>query len=327
MCTSVSLKSRDDLHLLARTMDFSYDLSPEMTIIQRDYPLKFGLLDQPLTNHFAFLGLSKNIGDHIMADGLNEYGLAAAVLYFEGYAHYNDRKEGALNLMSHEIVNWILASYTSIEEVVEAFGRINITNDANPMLGIASPLHWVFTDATGRSIIVEPLKDGLKIHENKLGVMANSPDYDWHKTNIRNYIGVNPKQVEPVELFEETFKPFGQGSGTFGLPGDYSPPSRFIRTLFAKLTRVPNYGEEDLVNSAYHILSGVDIMKGSVVTQRNSLDYTQYTTCMMTNTRTYYFKMYNNSQIVRVNLNDFTLDGQDALSHPVPTQQVFGSIK
>lgn len=59
------------------------------------------------------------------------------------------------------------------------------------------PFHWVVLDKSGNSIIVEPLIEGIKIYDNLLGVMSNSPDYNWHLTNVRNYIGLNNHYKEP----------------------------------------------------------------------------------------------------------------------------------
>lgn len=90
MCTHIVLSSKDKKYLAARTMDFSFDLEPSMVLYQRDLKLDFVFLkDQPKT-HFAFMGLSKNVGTYICADGINEHGLSVAELYFVGYAHYAD---------------------------------------------------------------------------------------------------------------------------------------------------------------------------------------------------------------------------------------------
>jgi choloylglycine hydrolase len=60
--------------------------------------------------------------------------------------------------------------------------------------------------------------------------MTNSPNYDWHLLNLRNYSNLTPwgapatRNIDGVSL-----APFGSGSGMLGLPGDFTPPSRFIR--------------------------------------------------------------------------------------------------
>ena len=93
----------------------------------------------------------------------------------------------------------------------------------------AQPFHYVVYDAAGASIAIEPIGGKLKIYDNPLGVMTNSPTFDWHMTNLRNYIALNPRNVPPLKIDGMTFRQFGEGSGMLGLPGDTTPPSRFVR--------------------------------------------------------------------------------------------------
>jgi choloylglycine hydrolase len=57
---------------------------------------------------------------------------------------------------------------------------------------------------------------------------------------------------------------FGSGSGLHGMPGDFTPPSRFVRAAIYSQSAAPNATAEDAVLSAFHILNQFDIPKGSV---------------------------------------------------------------
>ena len=59
-----------------------------------------------------------------------------------------------------------------------------------------------------------------------------------------------------------TLTAFGQGSGTIGLPGDYTPPSRFIRAAYLKEHLEPAAHETDGVTAAFHVLSNVNHREG-----------------------------------------------------------------
>lgn len=306
MCTSIVLKSSSETYLLARTMDFSFELDPKMVIYPRNYPLQFHHEPMSLKQHYAFMGLSKNVGFYTLADGVNEHGFSIAALYFEDYAHYKKEGKPGLSIAPVEVVMWMLAQCRNTKEAIEFFKSHSIVDTKVDFLGVTPPLHWVLQDSKGHSVIVEKMADGLHIHDNTLGVLTNSPDYNWHKTNVRNYIGLHPEQVSPRTLYGEEFKAFGQGSGTFGLPGDLTPPSRFIRTLYNKLSSAPS---SDLLIQAAHILNNVDIPKGSVVTQRNTIDYTQYTSYIQNNDLIYSYRLYDDLNTHSFNLNDFELDG------------------
>ena len=93
---------------------------------------------------------------------------------------------------------------------------------------------------------------------------------------------------------------FGQGAGTLGLPGDYTPPSRFIRAAFQKTyTDIP-IDRHQAVITCFRIMETVSIPKGVVITANQTSDYTQYTMFINLATREYYFKTYWNNQITRV---------------------------
>lgn len=157
--------------------------------------------------------------------------------------------------------------------------------------------------------------------------MANSPDLDWHLTNVRNYIGLTQHHVEPLTINGLTFKQFGQGSGPFGIPGDSTPPARFLRALFNKLTVKAVEGEDHLVVATNAVLNSVKIAKGVVITQRNTLDYTQYTSFMVSSSLTYYFSLYNNPEIIKVEMKDYDLNQTDIICLELENKPFFSKIK
>lgn len=313
MCTSITLKSKDNNYLLARTMDFSFDLDPVMTLFPRNFKLDFK--EATLNSHYAFFGLAKDVGSYYLADGLNEYGLSVAALYFEGYAKYKDSSDdNTVGIASYELVMWLLAKCQSVDEVISEFNNITVVNELMGFLGVVPPLHWIVSDKEGNSLVIEIVNEEVIFYHNSIGVLTNSPDYNWHLTNLRSYIGLDPNQVSSRTIYGVEFKPFGQGSGTFGLPGDFTPPSRFVRTLYSKLSSKSAENNDDLVLYAMHILNGVDIVKGSVVTQRATIDYTQYTSYMLNNDLTYYFRLHSSLNVEKYRLLDYDLDNDKVLN-------------
>ena len=47
-----------------------------------------------------------------------------------------------------------------------------------------------------------------------MGVMANSPDFQWHMTNLRSYMDVSTTQQKEAQWGSVTLTPFGQAGGT-----------------------------------------------------------------------------------------------------------------
>jgi choloylglycine hydrolase len=300
MCTSLTLAAANQINTLSRTMDFAFMLDPQLVFIPRNYPMPSNSDGTLTPAKYAMMGIGGQSGSYVFADGVNEKGLACASLYFPGYARYHeDSLPDKTNLAPHEVVGWLLTNFASVAEVKDGFAQVNLLNRPVELLGVVTPLHWMITDSNGATIVIEPMAEGIKIYDHPLGVMTNSPDLTWHLTNVRNYIGVSPQKTPSITLNGVSFSPLGSGAGTPGLPGDYSPPSRFLRTLFGREAINDLSDEAACVNGAFHILAAVDIPKGSVIIDQGQIDFTQYTAAMVCNTGTYYVKTYDNNQIIR----------------------------
>ena len=66
-----------------------------------------------------------------------------------------------------------------------------------------------------------------------------------------------------------TIKTAGTGFGTLGIPGDFTPPGRFIRAAFMKEFAEEVQTADDGVNLAFHILNTVDIPIGKYGVKHN----------------------------------------------------------
>ncbi len=96
-------------------------------------------------------------------------------------------------------------------------------------------------------------------------------------TNLRNYMNLSPYQYQEAEWNSTRLTPFGQGGGSFGLPGGFTPTARFVRAAYTKNhTDIPDSTEE-AVTACFHIMENISIPKGMVMTDRGTPDYTQYT--------------------------------------------------
>jgi len=103
----------------------------------------------------------------------------------------------------------------------------------------------------------------LNIFDAPLGVITNAPSYDWHMTNLRNYINLSPVALPGKKIEELEFKPLGAGSGMIGLPGDFTPPRRFVRAVaFSKTARSTINGDET-VYEIFRILDNFNVPLGA----------------------------------------------------------------
>jgi choloylglycine hydrolase len=175
-------------------------------------------------------------------------------------------------------------------------------------LGTVAGVHFIVTESSGKAIVIEYLKGDLRIFDAPLGVITNAPSYDWHETNLRNYINLSPVAIPDKKIGDLDFRPLGGGSGMIGLPGDFTPPSRFIRAVaFSQSARPTNTGEEAMYE-VFRILDNFNVPLGAAEGSGNDKTQgmrsaTQWTTCYDTKQRALYYHTQNNRRVRKVELD------------------------
>lgn len=318
MCTAVSYKTKD--HYFGRNLDVPFSFNESVTVSPRKFPFHFKKLPA-LKTHYAMIGMAFVSGGFpLYYDGTNERGLSAAGLNFPGNAVYNPEASGTKNLTPFEFIPYILGSCATVAEAREALSEVNLLDaDFSESLPL-TPLHWIISDKN-ESITVEPLAGGLKIYDNPVGLLTNNPTFDFHMTNLSNYMHLSPKQPENNFAPAAPLAPFSLGMGAVGLPGDLSSVSRFVRAAFTKLNSVSNGGEGASVSQFFHILGSVFQPRGCAQTAEGEHEFTLYSSCCNTDKGIYYYKTYENSQITAVDMHRESLDSQLLISYPLLTGQ------
>lgn len=331
-CTSFLLPTSDGASVYGRTMEFGFELDSEVVVLPRDYTFTSEVPDGKgleWQGKYGVVGLDA-LQQPIVADGMNEKGLTGGILYFPGYAEYSELDAAAPNtaLAPWEVLTWALTSFATVDEVKSAVADISVVAISEPSLGMVPPFHYTFHDETGASLVVEPVDGTLKVYENPVGVMTNSPGFEWHLTNLRNYVKLSPVNAEPMEIFGEEVASFGQGSGLLGIPGDPTPPSRFIRALGYTASVEPQPSGIESVRLAEHILNNFDIPIGFVkpAEANEAPDYTQWSAIADLKNRQYYVKTYNDQVLRSVDLMSFDLDATDIVKAPLTPRMEVPSL-
>jgi len=324
-CTSFVIPTTDNSAVYARTMEFGFPMQSQVLVIPRNYKIAAaGTGSTPTmgwTSKYAAVGMNA-MGAAALVDGMNEKGLVGGILYFPGFAGYADpaKSDPAKSLAPWEVLTWALTSFATVAEVKAALADISIVNVVEEKMGIAPPVHYTLHDATGASLVIEPIDGKLKIYDNPVGVMTNSPSFDWHLTNLRNYLKLSPVNATPLKIGSETFAPLGQGSGMLGIPGDPTPPSRFLRALGYTQSIEKKPSGPESVRLAEHIINNFDIPKGWVRDKNQGsepLEYTQWSTVADIASRTYYVKSYEDPVLRGIDLKSFDLDAKTLVSAPL----------
>lgn len=317
MCTSLTYEAKNHTFFLARTMDFGVKLEGRPVAIPRNYVWE-RQNGKEIKTRYGFVGTGRKLDGYFFADGVNEFGLSVAELYHPNEATYHDsKKPGKLNLAPHEFIMWVMGENKSIAEIKENIGGVRLINKKVSLLDDVPPLHYIITDSTGESIVIETEDKELVIKENPVGVMTNSPKFEWHLTNLNNFLSLKPTNVKNRQVGELTLHPFGQGSGTFGLPGGFTSPERFVRTVYMKHLIKQAADSTEAVNTILKILNGVTIPKGVNIKDDGLDDYTQYRAVMDASNKIYYFNPYDTNSIFAVKLTEGLLNAVE------PTEFLF----
>ena len=165
------------------------------------------------------------------------------------------------------------------------------------------------------NLVVEADANGLHIYRNTVGVMTNSPSYDWHRTNLLNYAAIRDLDYDTVEMGGERLEQCFSGSGAQGLPGDWSAPSRFVRLAYLRKFAVRGKDEKQgiarllrIMGSAAFPLGMVRVSQPGEATEldRNiqPWDYTIYTVAACAQTGRFCWTTYDNPAIRSVTLSE-----------------------
>jgi choloylglycine hydrolase len=333
-CTGIKLANTDGTTVHGRTVEFGTKIDISIAAIPRGTEFKGrapGGDGLKYAAKYAAIG-AVTFKDLALADGLNEAGLAAGAFYFPGFAQYAEvtPQNRGKALSPVDFTNWLLTQFADVSEVraaIEAGQAIIAPTVLEGWGPEPPPFHYVVYDKTGASIVVEPVGGTLKVHDNPLGVVTNSPAFDWHMTNLRNYISLRPLNVPSVKIGPVELKPLGQGSGMVGMPGDFTPPSRFVRAAIYSTTAVPSATADEGIKQTFHILNNFDIPIGVAGEKRGGevgYDYTLYTVARDPANLRYYWRSYDDQTIRMIDMKTLGLVGPSLAIGAAPKVRLLG---
>jgi len=308
MCTAVTYYGES--RCFGRNLDLNCSYGEQVALTPRNFPLHFRCA-RPMRGHYAMLGMAHVREDYpLYYDGVNEKGLAMAGLNFPGYAAYYSYHAGADNVAPFELIPWVLGQCADLGEVKALLGSVNLLDQAfSPELPL-TPLHWMAADGEG-ALVIEPMGDGLRVHEAPVGVLTNAPPFDWQMTNLCRFMALSNEPPQNRFAPELELPVISGGMGALGLPGDLSSPSRFVRAAFFRKNSPAGLSEQAGLSQLFHILNSV-AQPGGAGGER-----TVYTACCDLDRGIYSYTTYENSRPTAVALTPERLDGGALLTWPL----------
>jgi len=331
-CTGIMLTGQDGSIVRARTAEWGpFDLETKINIIPRGFTYSAGEMPDGQgganwTGRFGMVGIS--MLDHgAPADGINEAGLTAGLFYLPGFTEYQEYDPDLSDntIPGDLLASYVLSQFETVEEAATGLADVRVVGVVDETLGFPFPFHMLVADRFGGKIVVEYIDGDLTIFDAPLGVITNSPNYDWHMTNLNNYVNLSALGLPEVEASGVTFAPLGAGSGMIGLPGDFTPPSRFVRAVAFSQTARETQGGYDTVREAFRILDNFNIPADAAEgaqddVQSDDLLYsaTQITTAADSLNLVYYYHTMYDRTVHMVDLKqiDFGAMGDEMIVFP-----------
>lgn len=324
-CTGISLKSADGCYIQARTIENAQEPLPShWVVIPRGHKIQSftptGRNGLTFEAKYGVLGLTV-VREEFVAEGINEQGLSAGLFFFPDYGGYlsYEPSQNAHTLGDLQVVTWILASFSSIDQLKQAIDKVRIVG-----LDKTAVVHWRIGEPSGRQVVMEIIKGVVHFHDNSVGVITNSPDFGWHLTNLNNYVNLQAGSAAQHKLSQFMLRPIGGNSGFLGLPGDATPPSRFVRAAFYRATAPTQATGEETILQAFHLLNNFDIPIGiehPIGKAPAMPSATQWTSAIDLSRRRVYYKTAYNNSIRCIDLMKIDFARTRYQSHPLDKEQ------
>ncbi|HEY9160811.1 MAG TPA: choloylglycine hydrolase family protein [Desulfomonilia bacterium] len=312
-CGSFRVTADDGSIIAARSMEFSVDLKYDIIVVPKDIafesPAPDGKKGLKWKTMLGYVGVAAFGMDHGTSDGMNEKGLAMSLLWYENDMKWQSvgPRETSMALAQTYLTDWVLGNFSTVDEVKKNIQNVRVFSYVDTDIKMSLPSHFIIYDAFGGSIVIEYDNGVCNVYDNPLGIMTNAPNFPWQMTNLRQYIGMKTENPSSPMIQGKSVPPTGHGAGMIGLPGDYTPPSRFVR--FYVLTRYADRQPDAKgnLNLAQHIINTFDIPQGIITDIQPDgktvlKELTQWVTFKDLTNRNFYFRTYDNFNLRKVDL-------------------------
>lgn len=318
-CTGISLTAADGSYVQARTIEWAKGaLKSEYVIIPRNQVLQSytpsGDNGLRFTARYGVVGLAVETKEFI-AEGINEAGLSAGLFFFPRYGSYQPYVEAQNDrtLADMQVVGWMLSQFATIDELQQAIKDVRIVG-----LVPSAVVHWRIGEPSGRQVVMEIVGGNVRFYENSVGVLTNAPGFEWQLANLENYVNLRPGSATSYTLGQQTLQPIGGSSAMLGLPGDFTPPSRFVRAAFFRNTAPQRADGLATVLQCFHLLNNFDVPIAIENPDEHDLpSATQWTSVIDLTSRTVYYKTAYNSRIRAISLAAIDFSNIEYQSHPL----------
>lgn len=272
-CTRVVYKGPNNTVITGRTMDFSIEIPANQWIFPRGMKRngQVGKNSIEWVSKYGSIGVST--WDIAIADGMNEKGLVANLLWlvaseYPKFDKGGDRKGMAISMWAQ----YVLDNFATVQEAVEELRKESfaIVSDFIPGTDKFTTVHLSISDATGDNAIFEYIQGKLVIHHDPdYIVMTNDPTYE--------------KQLAIAQYWQNI-------PGKTFLPGSVSSADRFVRASFF-INAIPQTDDERIsVAGVLSVIRNVSVPYGFEIEGYPNLSTTRWRSVADQKNLVYYFE-------------------------------------
>jgi choloylglycine hydrolase len=294
-CTRILSNNNGDSVLVARSMDWATTTEPVLTVLPRGLKHDGGKVghetfvkDNALTWTSAYGSVVTTIYGIGTADGVNEKGFSAHMLYFPP-ADYGARDTSKPGLQAALWAQYALDTSATVNEALANLEKIQVVKieiQANGATQRAT-VHLAIEDAGGDSAILEYIDGKLVVHHGRqYRVMTNAPDYDQQL-----------KLLSELDYAKPTMETV--------VPGNVNPRARFQRATYYLSVLSPPKTEREAVAGMFGLIRSVSIPFGAPV--NGSTFDTEYRTVSDLTKKRYYFELTTAPNVVWVDFAKLNL--------------------
>jgi penicillin V acylase-like amidase (Ntn superfamily) len=283
-CTRAVYFGKEGQTVTGRSMDWSEQMQTNMWTFPRGMARDAGLKKGSLTWISKHGSVVVSVYDGGTADGMNEKGLVANLLYL-AESKYSPAEDTRPALIISSWAQYMLDNFATVEEAVA-----DARKDAYRMASVVAPngaagnVHLSISDASGDSAIFEYIDGKVVIHHGKqFQVMTNSPIYD--------------QQLALNAYWKEI-------GGSVVLPGTNRAADRFARASHYINAATQTADPREAVATVFSVIRNCSVPRGVQHATAANLSSTIWRTVADQKNIVYYYEDTSSPSLVWVKLAD-----------------------
>lgn len=317
-CTRGVFIGDNDTVITLRSMDWQNEIGSNIWVMPRGIERTGAAGPDSIVWTSKYGSVIASAFDAATADGMNERGLVANLLYLSESIYPQSPPEPDSKPMSISAwTQYVLDNFASVDEAVAAIKQEEFyVIPVDSPDGAAGTVHLSISDASGDSAVLEYVDGQLTIHHGRdHKVMTNSPVYD---------------QQLALDAY------WKQIGGLTMLPGTNRAADRFARTSFYLDALPKNVDDATAVAAAFSVIRNASVPLGITTPNQPNISSTRWRSVSDHKNLRYYFEstrspnvfwldfdqldLSKGAPVQRLMLTDGSVYAGEAATHLEPTE-------